>query len=83
MPTSKEISDFAYFNKSGHLPSKATPDNSKPKIYALHCGDKIVQEGTYALLQYRKKQLEQQGHRFLKIKPIKTTASLWNPLFIF
>ena len=47
----------------------------KPKQYALFEGKNEVLRGEYSLLVYRKKQLTQNGHRFLTIKQIKTHAT--------
>jgi hypothetical protein len=43
----------------------------KPREYALYEGNNEVMRGAYALLVYKKNELSKQGHRFLKIKPIK------------
>lgn len=49
-------------------PNKAT---TTKKEYALYEGKAEVLRGPYPLLVHRKQELARNGHRFLKIKPIK------------
>ena len=52
MPTEQEIKDFAYFNKYGKMPTKKT------KLWY----DGFIQaQGTFALLQHKKKELINRG----------------------
>lgn len=45
---------------------------SPPKNYGLYAGGKLILgPEPYPVLVYRKKKMEEEGHRFLKIKPIK------------
>ena len=53
MPTEQEIKDFAYFNKYGKMPTKKTKSNEVKLWY-----DGFIQaQGTFALMQYKKKEL--------------------------
>lgn len=72
MATPEEIRQFAYINKYGQAPKPS----SKPKEYALYSGSSIIQSGHYALLVYKKKELEAAGARFLKIKPVIKLAKI-------
>jgi hypothetical protein len=57
MPTEKEIKDFAYFNKYGKMPTKKTKSNEGKLWY-----DGFIQaQGTFALLQHKKKELINRG----------------------
>lgn len=73
MATPEEIRQFAYVNKYGQAPKQPA---QKPKEYALYSGSSIIQSGPYALLVYKKKELEATGARFLKIKPVIKLAKI-------
>jgi hypothetical protein len=56
--------EFNYFNKHGVMPPK------KRTEYVLMVGNQIVEKGDYALLVWKKKQLEKEGNKFAKIVKI-------------